>query len=107
MSSSIKDEYTKAESKPAAASLTIRSVVLGFGAMFLEHFVGISPVIAMLVWSVLPEWLQGMVTLDVLQNGVEAIVYGIAGYAGIQIVKERVKKGDIQGIVKPKIVKED
>ena len=102
MSSSIKDEYTRAESKPAAASVTIRSVLVATGAILMEQFIEASPIIAMGVYALLPSWLQGFLTLEIIQNGLVGIFLGIAGAAGISIVKERVKKGDIQGIVKPK-----
>jgi hypothetical protein len=101
MPSSIKSEYSKPV-KPVVESRTIKSVLIAAAAVVLEHVVTSSPAIAMLAWSVLPSWLQGMVTLDVLQGAIEAFLYAIAGYAGIVIVKERVKKGDISGVLTTK-----
>lgn len=101
MSSSIKDEYTTPV-KPVIQSTTIRSVLIAAGAVVLEHVVTASPAIAMFIFTILPDWLKGLVTLEVIQGALEAILYAIAGYAGITIVKERVKKGDIQGVLKSK-----
>jgi hypothetical protein len=101
MSTSIKDEYTK-PAKPVIQSTTIRSVLVAAGAVVLEHAVSASPATAMFIFAILPTWLQGMLPLEVIQGALEAILYAIAGYAGITIVKERVKKGDISGVLKSK-----
>jgi hypothetical protein len=101
MPSSIKEEYSKPV-KPAVESRTIKSVILAAFAVVLEHIVTASPAIAMFIFTILPDWLKNLVTLEVIQSGVEYLLYAIAGYAGITIVGERIKKGDIQGVLKAK-----
>ncbi len=103
MSKSIKDEYTQSEgAKPALHSVTIRSVLTAVAAVVLEHVVSASPAIAMLIFTVLPAWLQNLVTLEAIQVGLESILVAIAGWAGVRVVKERVKQGDISGVIKVK-----
>ena len=101
MSSSIKEEYN-VSTKPASQSVTIRSVLLAAGAVILEHVVTASPMIALAIISITPEWLKGFLTIELIQGTIETILYAIAGAAGITIVTERVKKGDISGVLKVK-----
>jgi hypothetical protein len=101
MSSSIKEEYITPD-KPAIKSTTIRSVLIAAGAVILEHVVTASPAIALLILSITPEWLKGFLTIELIQGTIETILYAIAGAAGITIVTERVKKGDISGVLKVK-----
>ena len=101
MSSSIKEEYSTPV-KPAYQSATIRSAILGFGAMALDYVITMIPAISMFIWTILPEWLRNILTLETIQVGITSLLHLIAGYAGINIVKERVKKGDIQGVLRSK-----
>lgn len=101
MSESIKNEYN-VSTKPAIKSVTIRSVLLAAGAVILEHIATSTPMLALVIMSVVPNWLRNFLSIELIQGALETILYAIAGYAGINIVKERIAKGDISGLLKLK-----
>ena len=98
---SIKDEYSKPV-KPLIKSKTFKDVFVATLAIALNQIVIAVPAVAMMIFALLPEWLHAFVTLDAIQLVLQNFLLLIAGYAGIDIIKERIEKGDISGVVKAK-----